>query len=323
MNSKQQLVLRKFIKSELKLPNNASLKKIKSILIADGNEIFSDEQFYSLASDFMEIRANEKKQREEEIKIKVNERNAKRRQYRAKKTVVVPVVPKVIFSQYMDMSSGGFYTWAKIMEQFKGMTIRMEHGNRSFIYVVPGDFKEFEKFLYQRWFALYDWSTGSDDADITWFINPGMLNVYIGTAIEPVSDLIQEFREGETNCMLTPIKLWAQEKLEDAKGQSTKLRYITIGNKIHELMKTYINGVPQNKIMEICNILNISISVEMPFQSIPYIYAKPETKALTSFKFMNLRHDHVDEVCDLKKTIVVDMEQIQSLIKTCDHTSFN
>ena len=35
----------------------------------------------------------------------------------------------------------------------------------------------------------------------------------------------QAFREGITNCLLTPIKSWIEEKLEDAKSKTTKQRY--------------------------------------------------------------------------------------------------
>lgn len=143
--------------------------------------------------------------------------------------------------------------------------------------------------------------------------------VFQGSAIN--GDAVeQSFADGPTNCMLTPIKQWAQDKLNEAKGKSTILRYITLGNKIEDLVKTYSTGVPQDKIKEICNKLNISISVSLPFQKNPYICERPDTKTLTSFKFLNPRHNHVEEIIDLKNEIIVTAVKLGEIIEECQRT---
>jgi hypothetical protein len=60
---------------------------------------------------------------------------------------------------------------------------------------------------------------------------------------------------------LTPIRIWATEKL----NSNTNKCKVSILKNIDEYEKTYINGVPEDAISEICNKLQIDINIEMPF----------------------------------------------------------
>jgi hypothetical protein len=172
------------------------------------------------------------------------------------------------------------------------------------------------QYIARNYYDLHHFRKDSDDDRL----KPGdSLVVMEGTNINGDAGM-QSFADGPTNCMLTPIKQWAQDKLNDAKGKSTILRYITLGNKIEDLVKTYSTGVPQDKIKEICNKLNISISVSLPFQKNPYICERPDTKTLTSFKFLNPRHNHVEEIIDLKNEIIVTAVKLGEIIEECQRT---
>jgi hypothetical protein len=112
--------------------------------------------------------------------------------------------------------------------------------------------------------------------------------------IEP-KQITQYFKEGNTNCLLTPIMVWAEDKLDEVKSKKSKERYKTIMNKIEGLMTTYHNeGVNENIITDISTKLQIDISIYKPLCDINYIEAKSNKKALKHFKYLNTKCGHID-----------------------------
>lgn len=306
--------LRNFARDELRLSSNAPMKKILQLFN------MNEEQFYPAMEDkivaYVQSRDEKNKAKDEMKKAKRDAINAKRRAaYALKKSK--KTVPKPIIYKFPLDASIGFDGFKNIIQKFMGKSIhvKLEDNpyNEEHEYDVPNTDKEFTKFIYDRWYAYHDFVVDSDTDKLT----SGFLVISIGNKIHP-SSVSQEFREGTTNCMLTPILNWASEKLNEAKSDRTKDRYKKICIDVDALLKKYIHGVPQDKINEICNFLKISISVELPFQKVPYISEKPETKALTSFKFINLRHDHVDEVVDMKNVTFCDVDGLINIMKTCD-----
>lgn len=298
MNASTQKFLRNYVRNKLDLPSNAPLKKIKSILTSVDGEIFSDTQFYELANELYIIDrkiADEKLQR---VMKKKEELNAKRREaYRvrreAAKSKKIASPPVLLFSKFMD-SNDGFESYRNIIEQFRGKRIRVVFGSLSFIYDVPVSDRDFNKFIYNRWFGVHDFMYNSEDT--VWSNSPGMFEIFVAQGIQK-TEITQSYLDGKTHCMLSPIRSWCVKKLENSKGKSAS-RYKKFLNKVDILLKEFAAGVPQDKINLVCNTLQVNISIELPFQSVPYISEKSEKKALTSFKFLNMRHDHVDDVID-------------------------
>ena len=134
--------------------------------------------------------------------------------------------------------------------------------------------------------------------------------------------IIQNFRDGVTNCMLTPIRAWATDLLENAKSQQTRSRYSCILRDLEQYEKQYSNGVPEPAIYEICNKLQIDISVVLPFCENVFIEAKSTKKRLKLFKFMNSRVDHVDvnELTSMDTATIVTQDELNSMRQKLDET---
>jgi hypothetical protein len=314
--------LRAFAKFRLGLKKNAPLKKVLEQLPLEDGEL-TEEQFYPFMEQFIE---EEVKKIAEDMKKKIMKKqknNEKQRVKRAQKKVKTP--PPVYFV-YDGPES--FEAWRDIMGEYRGQTITMLHMSndlnelyKSHEYSIPVEFEDFRKFCGKRWFAQYDWANGSEDLD-----SPmgGKIVVLLAQNINNIDKIINQiFRDGPTNCLLTPIKNWVQEKLDNSKSKKTTERYITLNNKVTKYLEQYPNGVPREEIKQISNNLNITISVELPFQKEPFILEKPDTKSLTTFRYLNSSHNHVDEITDLTKFTECSQKELSDKIKECDDNKIN
>ena len=157
-----------------------------------------------------------------------------------------------------------------------------------------------------------------DSETYIWDENPdGALYFYEPKRLITSQRVIQAFREGITNCLLTPILNWAEVKFEDAKSKASKSRYRTIIKNIKEMEKDYVNGVPEDCINMICDKLQIDIDISLPFAEKKLIEAKSTKKALCKFRYMNTRIDHIDlnKLVNDKDVIEVSKEQLYELIR--------
>ena len=137
----------------------------------------------------------------------------------------------------------------------------------------------------------------------------------------PTEILVQNFKEGITNCLFTPIKKWVMCKLSDAKSKQTLSRYNILLKKVNNYLEKYHDkGVPENDIPEICNNLQIDINVELPFCDTKYIESKCIKKKLKAFKFMNSRLNHIDlnEISNLENVVEVTKEEIYNIKQDLD-----
>jgi hypothetical protein len=142
---------------------------------------------------------------------------------------------------------------------------------------------------------------------------------------KPTSDLsTQKFKDGITHCVLTPILEWATEKIISSQSPRSKFRYNLIINKVKDYIKIYKNGIPEEKVYEICNDLQIDITIDLPFGLTDFINAKSLKKRLKLFKFMNTRMDHVElnEVVNNDQTNVetVTRDELLGIQKELDET---
>ena len=125
----------------------------------------------------------------------------------------------------------------------------------------------------------------------------------------------QAFREGITNCLLTPIKTWIEEKIEDAKSKTTKHRYTKMNKDIDAMFIQYDKGVPENDIPIVCDKLQIDIDITTPFSSTNLIEARSTKKALSKFRYLNTRLDHIElnQVVSDDNIVEVNREQLYEL----------
>ena len=121
------------------------------------------------------------------------------------------------------------------------------------------------------------------------------MEVFIISEVTGGSQIIQNFQEGITHCILYPIKNWADECHKKAISYKSKQRYNAKLQKIEKLLVKYNDGVPENEIHAICELLQIDIKVDLPFNiNEPFIYCKSTKKRLKLFEFINTRLHHVD-----------------------------
>jgi hypothetical protein len=135
--------------------------------------------------------------------------------------------------------------------------------------------------------------------------------------------IVQYFREGITNCLLTPILNWAKETLEKSESDSAKKRYRKIINDVNDYLKKYERGVPQNSINEICNKLQIDITIETPFNDKKIIECESIKKRLKKFNYINSRINHIDlnEIVIDNKPIEISRKELYELKETLDENN--
>ena len=106
----------------------------------------------------------------------------------------------------------------------------------------------------------------------------------------------QYFAEGITNCLLQPIREWAAECYDNAKGKSAKYNYQRKLKLISGYEKEFVKGVPEERIPQICNELQIGIEIDLPStlnDKTKFIDIRGQ-KCKKTFKYINTRLNHID-----------------------------
>ena len=132
----------------------------------------------------------------------------------------------------------------------------------------------------------------------------------------------QHFKEGNVNCLLNPIKLWAEDKLFNSKSKSSITRYTTVVNNVNKFITKYDEtGVDETIINDIAHKLQLDISIEKPLCDIKYIDAKSNKKALKHFKFLNTKCDHVElnELVNESDYTTVSREEMAEIADKLDY----
>lgn len=178
---------------------------------------------------------------------------------------------------------------------------------------------------FDRWWKEFYQHHLQYNSDATIFNHAGYIGniVLLETEKVQISDevLKQYFLDGITHCVFTPIKNWAQWCHSKAVSKSCQKKYNTILNKIIRLESNYHEGVPQDKIQEICNDLQIDISVELPYCKDKLLECKSDRKRLKKFIFINTRMNHVD-IGDLvnRDNVVLSLDQLKLKKKELDNS---
>lgn len=139
-----------------------------------------------------------------------------------------------------------------------------------------------------------------DDTAIFVLYPDAKLYIYEGEEFTPkqFKKITQVFKDADNGkCVFNPIRVWATEKYEHAvekKNKDSKYRYGKVLSELEELENKYPNGVHQDNIDEICNKLQVDISIEKPLCDEKFIVCKSIKKALKHFRYLNTRLNHID-----------------------------
>jgi len=126
----------------------------------------------------------------------------------------------------------------------------------------------------------------------------------------------QFFLDGITHCVFTPIKNWAEDKLNNSSNKSTAKKYNSILNKVNKYTDIYSEGVPEKELTDIANDLQISIEIDLPSTlkaDTRFLSFESQKKPLKKFKFLNTRLNHIElnEINNLYNYIEVSQEQLK------------
>lgn len=153
--------------------------------------------------------------------------------------------------------------------------------------------------------ASGQWIVDSNDSIFENQNFDGELYLYELNEVISENNIRQYFREGITNCLLTPVKEWVESVIETGTYRTVK-KYKEKLEEVEELLEKYKGGVPDDKVDDICNLLQIDISIDLPFNEPSNIICKSMKRPLKKFKFINTKKDHVENkiVSDDEKEFV-------------------
>jgi hypothetical protein len=145
--------------------------------------------------------------------------------------------------------------------------------------------------------------------------------------------MIQRFRDADNGkCVFNPIRKWAEAKYEHAieqKNKKSKSIYKKVLDGLTELEDKYPFGVFEEEIGEVCNKLQIDISIEKPLCDKQFITCKSDKKALKHFKYINSRINHIElnEFVKNDKPIIVSRQELlnikKNLVENNQYHTFN
>lgn len=178
------------------------------------------------------------------------------------------------------------------------------------LYEIPINFSSW----YNNMTDSHDWQIDSDYWIFDYFDYEGKLFVYEQSEIVTSDKIAQHFKDGITNCLLTPIKSWCIDSIDNTKNAHTRNKYKKKLKCINELMEEYKDGVPEIEISNICNKLQIDINIELPFNIVQYINGVSDKKALHKFTYINTKLNHVDNITN-EEIETVNKEELLNIEK--------
>ena len=329
LTDSQKRTLRSIARESLGMKSNAPLKKIMDEL-----GIASETSFYKQMSGFVDqaldasdpvISTIVQKEEAKILAVKEKRRAAYRKKAdKSKSEKKAQPKPRQTYGQYPVGPGTGFEDMRQILGNHMGRKVLVQYVMNGLVieqhvYDLSADLVTFKKQIRDLWYNRFNFRPNSDDV----VFEDGVLNVVeafqsdVDISREHVKTS-QQFREGETNCLLTPIYNWAQTKYLEAKSKNTKSRYGIIKNKVAWWIGECVSGVSHEQIKAISNDLTIRITVELPFQSVPYISESPNNKILSTFRYMNSKINHVDRIVDLNDITVCTRTELLDLVNQCN-----
>ena len=218
----------------------------------------------------------------------------------------------------------GMRTWfGENRARLYGQTFRLyarhidEDGNSRYIQV------RFENF---RMADIYnDWTTRAS-SDNEYDFREATIVFGDTRQRRPERIIRQVFREGISNCLLTPILEDFEKRMESCKSKTSKRNYEKKIKTCKLLIRKYTNGVPQDKLVDICEKLKISINIFQPIFNKQLLEVSPNrVKSENKYTFYNTKPNHVDcvggvSICR-REPIELEKDELDRLyVKTKNNT---
>lgn len=152
-----------------------------------------------------------------------------------------------------------------------------------------------------------------DSANMIWNnqLSSGEVVTFVFTkeTLLPTQYYQQSYLDGVNHCFFSNIINWAKDVIEGTKSKSTIKKYQSILNKIigkvskdkknrteskQGYLEQYKKGIPESKIGDVCEDLQIGVTIDQPFSNkILYEY-RSNKKPLKIFRFLNTRLNHIE-----------------------------
>ena len=135
----------------------------------------------------------------------------------------------------------------------------------------------------------------------------------------------QSFLDGKINhCVLDPMLEYSREQLQKFTNKKVRRKigtFTKLVDKIIQYKKDYCEGVPQNKLQEICNETGFNVDVFLPsslFQNKLWLQFKGNKGMIRytkQFRFVNSRWNHLDILHETSKTTILTGEYFDEFHK--------
>lgn len=212
--------------------------------------------------------------------------------------------------------------WESIIIIHKGLEQNIIIANKQVDIQPNWTFNKFWTEIYKKCFFNFS-PDGAYFADVN---NDNVLMIF--ASVVPFMDTYLEQVYADnllSNCIPGPIINWLEQKIETSKAKSTIYNYKKIKSKAKIWQDNYKQGIPENKLQEFCNDLNIDLSITLPIgfsynnsQLKPYKSYSTEKRqyGLKHFKFINTRFNHVDSLfCqNQNKEEIETKEEMESIM---------
>ena len=96
----------------------------------------------------------------------------------------------------------------------------------------------------------------------------------------------QKFAEGIQHCLFQGIKDWAVKRMADCKGKARLKKWIVAINHIDKYIERFKEGIPEENIQEVCNKLQINITIVLPLLDKNIIECHSKKKELKTWDIL-------------------------------------
>lgn len=169
----------------------------------------------------------------------------------------------------------------------------------------------------EKW--LRQWYDGPSDEEtfIPNLYDADEILIFKSSKVETL-DLKQIFRDSkESNCVFDAIRKSIEDHINFVINKKTKQNYESILRKSYIVEKEYPNGVPQDKLKEVSEILGIKIQIDDIIGN-EYLKFGGDQKRVC-VRLRNLRKNHVENYSDKAKTTITQSEMKQLYMKLRDN----
>ena len=212
--------------------------------------------------------------------------------------------------------------------------------NKSFVINVPNSTS---KAQFKKWyedkhiFRLFEYTSQENIFDETANIinqeyigdeNQGRMKIFVNNDFIDKKLFLQQFAQGLTHCILTPIKdylvvLMGKNGLSGTTANQLKL--IRFYNRIGEWSEKYPPGIgiPTSELPQLCEDCKLGIDIYLPTPMMnknSWLSFRPSKHCRKTFKFINSRLNHLEIMVNLTaKTTILSRQEFDEKLKELGH----